>query len=214
MGRPSEYSEGIVTAICDRMTQGDSLLKICKDEGMPDRVTIYRWLEKHDEFRNKYARAREAMMDYYADLIRDIAFDDSGDFFIEDGRTVADHARVQRARLKVDALKWIASKLAPRQYGDKPELQAAATGNGIHRIERLIVSWKDPDPLPPAPPPAQITYEPGPLPKRIDPEIIARFLRMIKDTVPRADQRSPDEVLTLALDVCERALKAEFADVA
>jgi hypothetical protein len=37
---------------------------------------------------------------------------------------------------------------------------------------------------------------------------------MIKDTVPRADQRSPDEVLTLALDVCERALKAEFGLVA
>jgi hypothetical protein len=203
MGRPSEYSEATVAAICNRLIQGDSLLKICKDEGMPDRVTIYRWLEKHDEFRNKYARAREAMMDYYADLIRDIAFDDSGDFFIEDGRTVADHARVQRARLKVDALKWIASKLAPRQYGDRPELPAASSG-------LLRISWQERAPVPQKPPP-QITYDPGPLPKRIDPEIIQRFLQMIKNTIPNADQRSPDEVLTLALDVCERALKAEFA---
>jgi hypothetical protein len=183
MGRPSDYSDGIVTAICDRLIQGDSLLKICKDEGMPDRVTIYRWLEKHDAFRNKYARAREAMMDYYADLIRDIAFDDSGDFFIEDGRTVADHARVQRARLKVDALKWIASKLAPRQYGDKPALDGPMDGR------TLIISWQHSAPKPPSAP-AQLTYDPGPLPKRIDPEIIARFLRMIKDTIPRADQRS------------------------
>jgi hypothetical protein len=195
------------------MVQGESLMKICGDEGMPDRVTVYRWLQRHDAFRNEYARAREAMMDYYADLIRDIAFDDSGDFFIEDGRTVADHARVQRARLKVDALKWIASKLAPRQYGDKPEQLPAAAGNDITRVERIIVSWKDPDPVP-ASPPKLIAYDPGPLPARLDPDIMHRFLRMIKATVPRADQRSPDEVLTLALDVCERALKAEFDTVA
>ena len=189
-------------------------MKICSDEGMPDRVTVYRWLQRHDAFRNEYARAREAMMDYYADLIRDIAFDDSGDFFIEDGRTVADHARVQRARLKVDALKWIASKLAPRQYGDKPELPPIGTGNDITRIERVIISWKDPDPAPPPPPPKQIAYDPGPLPARLDPEILHRFLRMLKDTIPHADQRPPDEVLTLALDVCERALNVEFGAAA
>jgi hypothetical protein len=38
---------------------------------------------------------------------------------IEGERTVANHAKVQRDRLKVDSLKWIASKLFPRQYGDK-----------------------------------------------------------------------------------------------
>jgi hypothetical protein len=38
----------------------------------------------------------------------------------EDGSTVvrANHANVHRARLQVDARKWIASKLAPQKYGD------------------------------------------------------------------------------------------------
>jgi hypothetical protein len=196
------------------MIQGESLMKICSDEGMPDRVTVYRWLQRHDAFRNEYARAREAMMDYYADLIRDIAFDDSGDFFIEDGRTVADHARVQRARLKVDALKWIASKLAPRQYGDKPELPPPGTGNNITRIERVIIGWEDRKPAPPSPPPAQITYDPGPLRARVDPEILVRLVNMIKQRVPRADQQSPDALLDEVMGVIDRALIAEYGQAA
>ncbi|MGY8683379.1 hypothetical protein Q2941_37225 [Bradyrhizobium sp. UFLA05-153] len=64
-------------------------------------------------------RAREALMDFYCEEILKIAFDDSGDFFIDKDKrgrdvVVADHARVQRDRLKVDSLKWIMSKLAPR----------------------------------------------------------------------------------------------------
>jgi hypothetical protein len=38
----------------------------------------------------------------------------------QDGSTVvrANHANVHRARLRVDARKWVASKLAPKKYGD------------------------------------------------------------------------------------------------
>jgi hypothetical protein len=214
MARPSDYSDKTATAICERMVEGESLLRICKEEGMPDRTTIYRWLERHDEFRDKYVRAREAQMDFYTDLIREIAFDDSGDFFVEDGKVVADHARVQRARLKVDALKWTASKLAPRQYGDKPELPPVGTGNHISRIERVIIGWKERDPAPPPPPPLQIAHDPGPLPARIDPEILVRLVNLIKDRVPRADQRSPDALLDEVMGVIDRALVAEYGQQA
>jgi hypothetical protein len=33
---------------------------------------------------------------------------------------VANHAAVQRSKLKVDTLKCVMAKLAPRQYGEKP----------------------------------------------------------------------------------------------
>ncbi len=32
------------------------------------------------------------------------------------GERVVDHENIQRSRLRVDALKWVASKLAPRKY--------------------------------------------------------------------------------------------------
>jgi hypothetical protein len=203
MARPSEFTQEIADKILDRISEGEMLTKICNEEGMPPRKTVYTWMGARPAFKDAYARAREEWAEFYEEKVLSIAFDDKGDFFIEDGRAVADHARVQRARLQVDTLKWFMMKWAPRRYGEKPALDGPAD------VRHVTCSWIKSDPVPPRPP-AQITYDPGPLPKRIDPEIIARFLRMIKDTVPRADQRSPEEVLTLALDVCERALKAEF----
>ena len=32
-----------------------------------------------------------------------------------------DHENIQRSRLRVDTMKWMASKLAPRKYGDRVE---------------------------------------------------------------------------------------------
>jgi hypothetical protein len=207
MARPSEFTQEVADKILDRISEGEMLTKICQEEGMPPRKTVYTWMGARPAFKDAYARAREEWAEFYEEKVLAIAFDDKGDFFIEDGKAVADHARVQRARLQVDTLKWFMMKWAPRRYGEKPV---------VEQPRQLEVSWivtgvprADDPPVPPRPP-AQITYDPGPLPKRIDPEIIARFLRMIKDTVPRADQRPPEEVLTLALDVCERALKAEF----
>lgn len=61
-------------------------------------------------------------------------------------------------------------------------------------------------------PPKLLTYDPGPLPSRIDPEVLSRFLRMIKDTVPSADQRPPEEVLDEVLSECENALAAKYGN--
>jgi hypothetical protein len=205
MARPSEFTQEVANKILDRISEGEMLTKICNEEGMPPRKTVYTWMGARPAFKDAYARAREEWAEFYEEKVLAIAFDDKGDFFIENGKTVADHARVQRARLQVDTLKWFMMKWAPRRYGEKPALEGPGSGD-----RQVTISWQAADPrLEPVLP--QITYDPGPLPKRIDPEIIARFLRMIKDTVPRADQRPPEEVLTLALDVCERALKAEFA---
>jgi hypothetical protein len=125
MGRPSSYCDEVATEICDRMASGQGLRQICSADDMPARTTVLRWLDSNPDFRDRYARAREALMDFYSEEILKIAFDDSGDFFIERDKRgrdmmVANHARVQRDRLKVDSLKWIMSKLAPRRYGERP----------------------------------------------------------------------------------------------
>lgn len=139
MNRPIEYSEEIAAEICERMIEGKGLLQICKDEDMPARGTVYRWLDGRQSFRDRYARAREAQMDYFAELIREIAFDEFGDIVLEQvgnkTTAVANHAKVQRDRLKVDSLKWIASKLFGRQYGDRPAEVPQTPG-------KISVSWQ------------------------------------------------------------------------
>ena len=104
VGRPSLYSEAFVTRICIEIALGKSLISICSADDMPDRVTVYRWLEEHVEFRNAYARARELQADHYADQIVDLA-------------DAAEDANL--ARLQIDARKWTAAKLRPGRYSER-----------------------------------------------------------------------------------------------
>ena len=104
VGRPSKYSEVIADTICEEIASGRSLLSICSSKDMPSQSMVYRWLQEHDEFREKYVRARERQADHFADQVHEIAQ------FEED---------VNRARVRIDAIKWHTGKLHPRTYGDK-----------------------------------------------------------------------------------------------
>lgn len=106
-GRPSLYTDEIADAICEAIIEGGALYRICEQEGFPSENTVYRWIEEKPEFREKYARARELQQDREADKIVVIA-DETTD--------------PNKARLQIDARKWRASKLAPKKYGDRLDL--------------------------------------------------------------------------------------------
>lgn len=118
-GRPSDYSTETTAIICARLADGESLRSICRDAEMPDLVTVYRWIGKYPEFSQQYARAREDQADTLAEQIIDIADNVENDTN-EDGSVNQDN--IQRARLRVDARKWVASKLKPKKYGDRQEI--------------------------------------------------------------------------------------------
>ncbi len=223
MARPSDYTQEIADLICDRISQGEMLTKVCAEEGMPPRKTVYTWMRARPDFKAAYARAREEWAEFYEEKVLDIAFDDKGDFFIEDGKAVADHARVARARLQVDTLKWFMMKWAPRRYGETPELVPESAG--ITRIERTIIaSDGDAERLAlldriqeleeqlglRAPAPKRLTFDPGPLPSRLDGEIVSRLVGVIRSRVPQADQREPAAVLDELMSIIDRALAAEY----
>ena len=133
MGRRTDYSEELSAEICSRLANGESLRTICLDENMPDKATVFRWLGKHAEFRDQYARAKEESSDALVEEIIDIADDSVNDWMEKHnqegeqiGWRVNDEA-IERSRLRVDARKWVASKLKPKKYGDKLDL--GVTGN-------------------------------------------------------------------------------------
>lgn len=129
IGRPSAYTEAIADAICDALADARSLRSICCDEGMPSQSTVFRWLadERYANFRERYARAREAQADAIVDEMLDIADDASNDWMErspDDKRGPGwdlNGEHVQRSKLRIDARKWMASKLRPKVYGDKIE---------------------------------------------------------------------------------------------
>jgi len=108
-GRPTIFTQEIADEICERLAHGETLRKMILDDHMPASSAIYRWLESNESFREQYAQARVKQADYYAEMIVDEAFN-SHDASI--------------GRLRMDALKWAASKIAPKKYGDKIELES------------------------------------------------------------------------------------------
>ena len=108
-GRPSTYTPEVAALICERTADGESLRQICRTEGMPSRTAVWKWLDTFPEFNAQYAHAREAQADSHADDITAIADDES---IPSDSR-----------RIRVDARKWIASKLKPRRYGERQEIE-------------------------------------------------------------------------------------------
>lgn len=128
----SAFTQELADVICERIATGESLRAICNDEGMPSKSTIFKWLNGFDAFSDQYARAREAGMEALADEILEIADSQEGDILkTEDGRELVNHDAIQRARLRVDTRKWLMSKIAPKRYGDKLDLNHSGS------IERL-----------------------------------------------------------------------------
>lgn len=115
-GRPSIYSEELAAEICRRLMEGESLRQICEDDAMPTRTTVHDWLANKDDFSVQYARARELQADTYADDI------------IAEADKANDKDSAAAAKVKVDARKWVASKLKPKRYGDKLDLDATIEG--------------------------------------------------------------------------------------
>lgn len=123
MARPTDYTSVLALQICEKIANGQSLRAICADPAMPDKSTVLRWLlrPEHDEFRRQYSAAREAQADVLVDEIIEIADDTHHDLRVDDesNTITVDHEHIQRSRLRVDARKWAAAKLAPKKYGER-----------------------------------------------------------------------------------------------
>lgn len=147
MGRPRVYGQETRDEICRRISQGESLISICKSEGMPDKSTVLDWLFKEPDFAAQYARAREAQAEHYLDEIIAISDDSALDTEMgEDGVERTNHEVVARARLRVDTRKWAMSKLAPKKYGDKVQNEhTGANGEPIQHAVNIAVTFHEPD---------------------------------------------------------------------
>lgn len=133
-GRPSIFTADLADAICERLIEGESLRSICRGDDMPNASTVCRWLAADAEFCKQYARAREAQADTLFDEILDIADDATNDWMERNGENAAGYElngeHVQRSRIRIDARKWMAGKLACKKYGDKQQHEHTGKDGG------------------------------------------------------------------------------------
>lgn len=141
MGRHREYTTEMGDKICEQLADGKSLRAICADDDMPNRATVFRWLAdpSMSEFSDQYTRAREDQAEFYAASIIDISDESEVEakYDGEDVRLDLSSTAVARNRLRVDARKWYASKLAPKKYGDLQKLELTGKDGAPIEIDEV-----------------------------------------------------------------------------
>ncbi|MFZ1680625.1 MAG: terminase small subunit protein [Rhizobiaceae bacterium] len=119
-GRPSTYNAEIAEKICEHVASGMTLREACRQDGMPPESTVRLWvLDNREGFAARYARARDLLLEHWADETIEIADDGSNDWMTRNEVEVANGDHISRSRLRVDQRKWLLSKLKPERYGDR-----------------------------------------------------------------------------------------------
>ncbi len=135
--------------ICDRMIEGEPLIRICADPTLPCIPHVMRYIHNNEKARDTYYSARETQAETLQEEAMLIALDDSNDFSVDDrGKRISHNDVVQRARVKIDQLNRTAAKLAPKRFGDKniTEIQGSSDKpvtlqviTGVTRSENSLI---------------------------------------------------------------------------
>lgn len=150
VGAPSLYSPKLAAKICEHIAEAIPLRRIAKFPGMPSTSTMMLWLDgRWPEFSEQYARAREAQADKLAEDMLEIADEectmvrsDKHGSKDDDGagntEVLFDATAVARNRLRVEARKWLASKMAPKKYGDKIQAEHTGANGGAIQVASTV----------------------------------------------------------------------------
>lgn len=117
--------EAALQDLVQSISTGTSLRRFAEERALPF-TNVRRWIDAEQGPNGRaaqYARAREDRADHYADEI--VAIGDEAtveDVLDANGEVVGvrfDATAVARNRLRIDARKWVASKMKPKVYGER-----------------------------------------------------------------------------------------------
>ncbi len=100
----------------ERISNGESLRQVAANMGLSSEARIREWADNSPENAAQYARAMDRRADHHAGRIERVV-----------DQVEAKELAPDQARVMVDALKWTASKLAPKRYGDKLQVDQDTT---------------------------------------------------------------------------------------
>lgn len=137
----SKYSEQLIDKICSDMANSPKSIRTCCIENGISYDVFKLWVNEHKkEYKEyaltQYAHAKEEQIQFLSEEITRLTYEMQT--LIREGKTYSEfnvNAAVAALRVQIDALKWVLSKLAPKKYGDKVEIDAkvdvAVTGMKI-----------------------------------------------------------------------------------
>jgi hypothetical protein len=126
----------ISQAVLDGMAiDGLSCFKACQAAGVPN-STFMRWVDADTKLAERYAHAREDLIEKMAQELLDLSDQDVGQ--THDNKK--DWAAIQKHKLQVDTRKWLLARLAPKKYGDR--LAIAGDESAPLKVEQTIDASK------------------------------------------------------------------------
>lgn len=128
--RPSKNTPEIRQEIADRLSKGEPLAQICRDEWMPAWRTVYQWMENDAAFNADIVGARARGYDVIAQDCLSIADDGKNDFMqaMADGGDekaaayVLNGEHIQRSKLRVETRLKLLAKWDPKRYGERQQV--------------------------------------------------------------------------------------------
>lgn len=142
IGRPRKFlNEDLKTKVLNHIANGFSIKKACKAEGV-DSAPFWTEVRRDEEFLTQYREAKEAAAILYAEEALEIADESEADsFYDDDGKLVVNYEHIQRAKLRIEQRRWMASRLALRLYGDKQQMEVS--GKDGAPILGLVLNKKE-----------------------------------------------------------------------
>lgn len=126
-------TDEVKAEILTRIRLGESVRQIGRDENMPSDRTIFHEISSNAQFLQQYESAKKDQAEYLGDEMLEIADDGRNDWILREVRgqeiEVQNTEAIQRSRLRIDTRKWLMSKLLPKKYGDKLDIEANHTGS-------------------------------------------------------------------------------------
>lgn len=136
MGGQSKYTPALADEIVERLSDGEPLRQICRDDHMPSWRTVYEWMRQDEDFASRIARARDLGADAIAEEIVDIIDNGTNDWMEKldkDQQPVGwqlNGEHVQRSKLRAEMRLKLLAKWRPSKYGDKTGIELTGKDGG------------------------------------------------------------------------------------
>ena len=110
-GRPSIFTEELAAVMLIRISGGESVRSIARDQSMPGMTTLFKWLKENESFAKQYAQACEIRAEAVFDEMFEISDDGSNDWMErnhgddKESGWYLNGEHVQRSKLRVDVRK-------------------------------------------------------------------------------------------------------------